>query len=265
MFLFLGKRRRNIGLLLLHLLCLSTTTSTSSSSSSSSTRGETRRGRLTRPHVGQVGHHRHHLSLRGLQHGLAHYRLGSPCPGLFAGRPIGWRGGRDVQMMITGRWSFWCRGSCWCLPHSLETALGFGLVVLGTGRGYGRGVGTGGQVSSGGVLVDGVPTWTLRFRFGHGSWKSWKELFRILVLCVQGNNLCKEREEEGNDKGKERKERNVLFNNSLNTFYLWLYGIRHMVKDHSDRERGNLLPPLHGLLFLINNNCSFICTIPQTG
>ena len=37
-----------------------------------------------------------------------------------------------------------------------------------------------------------------------------------------------------------------------------------MVKDHSDSERGNLLPP-HGLLFPISNKHSFICTIPQTG
>ena len=34
-----------------------------------------------------------------------------------------------------------------------------------------------------------------------------------------------------------RKEGNVLFNDVLNTFYLWLYGIRHMVKDHWDSER----------------------------
>ena len=59
------------------------------------------------------------------------------------------------------------------------------------------------------------------------------------------------------------KEANVLFNDALNTFYLWLYGIRHMVKDHSDSERGNLLPP-HGLLFLINSKGSFICTIPDS-
>ena len=37
---------------------------------------------------------------------------------------------------------------------------------------------------------------------------------------------------------QERKG-NVLFNDALNTFYLRLYGIRHMVKDHSDSERGN--------------------------
>ena len=35
-----------------------------------------------------------------------------------------------------------------------------------------------------------------------------------------------------------------------------------MVKDHSDSERGNLLPP-HGLLFPINSKGSFICTIPD--
>ena len=34
-----------------------------------------------------------------------------------------------------------------------------------------------------------------------------------------------------------KRERNVLFNDALNTFYLWLYGVRHMVKDHSDSER----------------------------
>ena len=60
------------------------------------------------------------------------------------------------------------------------------------------------------------------------------------------------------------RERNVLFNDALNTFYLRLYGVRHMVKDHSDSERGNPLPP-HRLLFSINSKGSFICTIPQTG
>ena len=57
-----------------------------------------------------------------------------------------------------------------------------------------------------------------------------------------------------------RKEGRVLFNDALNTFYLWLYiiyGVRHMVMDHSDRERGNLLPP-HGLLFPISSKDSFI-------
>ena len=51
----------------------------------------------------------------------------------------------------------------------------------------------------------------------------------------------------------QRKEWNVLFNDALHTFYLWLYDIRHMVKDHSNSKRGNLLPP-HSLLFLISSN-----------
>ena len=32
------------------------------------------------------------------------------------------------------------------------------------------------------------------------------------------------------------KEGNVLFNDALNTFYLWLYGVRHMVKRERERE-----------------------------
>ena len=32
------------------------------------------------------------------------------------------------------------------------------------------------------------------------------------------------------------KEGNVLFNDALTTFYLRLYGVRHMVQDHSARE-----------------------------
>ena len=62
----------------------------------------------------------------------------------------------------------------------------------------------------------------------------------------------------------QERERNVLFNDALNTFYLRLYGVRHMVKDHSDSEKGNPLPP-YRLLFSINSKGSFICTIPQTG
>ena len=40
-----------------------------------------------------------------------------------------------------------------------------------------------------------------------------------------------------------RERENVLFNDALNTFYLRLYGVRHMLKDHSDSEKGNPLPP----------------------
>ena len=55
-----------------------------------------------------------------------------------------------------------------------------------------------------------------------------------------------------------------MFYLTLNTFYVRLYGVRHMVKDHSDSEKGNPLPP-HRLLFPISSKGSFICTIRQTG
>ena len=52
------------------------------------------------------------------------------------------------------------------------------------------------------------------------------------------------------------KERNALYYNVLNTFYLRLYGIGHnMVKDHSDSKRGHPMP-LHGLLFPISSKGS---------
>ena len=43
----------------------------------------------------------------------------------------------------------------------------------------------------------------------------------------------------------------------------WKGILRHMVRDISDSEKGNVLPP-HRLLFPINSKCSFICTIPHT-
>ena len=62
---------------------------------------------------------------------------------------------------------------------------------------------------------------------------------------------------------EERQKGNVLFNDALNIFYLRLYGVRHMVKEDSDSERQNPLPP-HGLLFPISSKGSFICIIPHT-
>ena len=56
---------------------------------------------------------------------------------------------------------------------------------------------------------------------------------------------------------KERKEGNVLFNDTLNTFYIRLYDVGHMAKDHSDSDKGNPLPPLNGLLFPISSKGSF--------
>ena len=48
-----------------------------------------------------------------------------------------------------------------------------------------------------------------------------------------------------------------LTTHSTHFIFLRLYGVGHMVKDHSASERGNPLPP-HGLLFPINSKGSFI-------
>ena len=56
-----------------------------------------------------------------------------------------------------------------------------------------------------------------------------------------------------------RKE--FLFNDTLNTFCLRLYGVGHMLKNHSENQRGNPLLPFYGIFFSMSNNCSFICTM----
>ena len=53
--------------------------------------------------------------------------------------------------------------------------------------------------------------------------------------------------------------RKEIFNDTLNTFYLRLYGIRHMVNT-TQSKRGNPLPP-HGLLIPISSKGYFICII----
>ena len=71
-----------------------------------------------------------------------------------------------------------------------------------------------------------------------------------------------ERRKEGRKEG--RKEM-FLFNDALNTFDLQLYGLGNMVKDHSDRERANLLLQIHRMIFPISSKESFINTIINTG
>ena len=51
----------------------------------------------------------------------------------------------------------------------------------------------------------------------------------------------------------DSEEANISFNDTLNTFYyvasdIWLCGVGHMVKNHSDRARGNPLLPLHRIV-----------------
>ena len=61
------------------------------------------------------------------------------------------------------------------------------------------------------------------------------------------------------------KDGNVLFNDTLNTFHLRLYGVEHMVKDYEDSQRRNSATPLHGLLFSISGKGSFTRTNKQKG
>ena len=74
------------------------------------------------------------------------------------------------------------------------------------------------------------------------------------VIQTYGKGPFRQREEV-------RKEMFYLMSNST---HLQLYGIIHMVKDHSDSEIGNPQPPLHGVLIPISSKRSFICTIQQT-
>ena len=84
-----------------------------------------------------------------------------------------------------------------------------------------------------------------------------------VILNFDGKELQKQAKLSHGMPPVRRKEGwSILFNDALSTFYLRLYGIGHMVKDHSDSERGNPLPP-HGLLFLISSKGSFICIIPH--
>ena len=63
-------------------------------------------------------------------------------------------------------------------------------------------------------------------------------------------------------KTQTRKEMFYLTTHSKH--FIYGYMASDMVKDHSDSEKGNPLPP-HRLLLSINSKGSFICTIPQTG
>ena len=56
------------------------------------------------------------------------------------------------------------------------------------------------------------------------------------------------------------KDGNVLFNDTLNTFHLRLYGVEHMVKDYEDSQRGNSTTPLHGLRLSTSGKGSFTRT-----
>ena len=82
-------------------------------------------------------------------------------------------------------------------------------------------------------------TWTVENEPGSLTFNILFYNFIMCVLCI--SILHKQYNiQEQNKCNFLRKEGNVLFNNALDTFYFWLYGIRHMVKDHTDSKTGNL-------------------------
>ena len=60
------------------------------------------------------------------------------------------------------------------------------------------------------------------------------------------------------------REREMFYLTTHSIYFVYGYMASDMVKDHSDSEKGNPLPP-DRLLLSINSKGSFICTIPQTG
>ena len=58
--------------------------------------------------------------------------------------------------------------------------------------------------------------------------------------------------------------RNEVFYLMMHSTHFTYGYVLHMLKDHSDGDRGNRVLPL-GLFFLISSKGSFICNIPQIG
>ena len=57
----------------------------------------------------------------------------------------------------------------------------------------------------------------------------------------------------GTERERERRKKTNVFNDEFNTFYLRLHIVGYMVKNNSNSERGNSLPPLYGLFFPISS------------
>ena len=91
-----------------------------------------------------------------------------------------------------------------------------------------------------------------------------------LVYVSQINCLCEVFFQVGvsDDSGylhQREREREMFYLTTHSTHFIYGYMASDIwVKDHSDSEKGNPLPP-HRLLLSINSKGSFICTIPQTG
>ena len=63
---------------------------------------------------------------------------------------------------------------------------------------------------------------------------------------------------------KQEGRKEMFYLTTHSTHFSYGYMASDVIKDHSDSEKGNPLPP-HRLLFPISSNGSFICIIPHTG
>ena len=119
-----------------------------------------------------------------------------------------------------------------------------------------------------------IGPWDVNF---HMTWKGieiffYSQILYLMILAVKSPVMyalqmsrCMASLRTNLIEREREREREMFYLMTHSThFYLRLYGVRHMVKDHSDSEKGNPLPP-HRLLLSINSNGSFICTIPQRG
>ena len=86
------------------------------------------------------------------------------------------------------------------------------------------------------------------------------KVFPCLVLSCLVKYQIPNSHHFGVSKIEGGKEGHILFK-THSTHYIYGY----MASDHLDSERGNPMPPLHGLIFPISSKGYFICTIPQTG
>ena len=58
--------------------------------------------------------------------------------------------------------------------------------------------------------------------------KTYLEYNYLSIKDIYLMNIC------SGGKLRNGKEGDILFNDAFNAFCLWLYGVEHMVKDHSD-------------------------------
>ena len=81
----------------------------------------------------------------------------------------------------------------------------------------------------------------------------------LLNSCCDVKNCNSESEKKGSEEG------NILCKDALNTFYLWLYGIRLMVKNHSDSKKGTLMPQgvfyMHNFTDMIAHTTAFVTPV----